>query len=465
MIRIYLDWNVFSYLKQFKETKEPYSSLHGLLTNHEEHILIPYTSAHLSDLITSYKKSEKGKQQTLLDLAYLKNITQEHCLLHDHTSGDTYPVKYLIQEYFQQLLENDDLYNNGIDGLFDGLGFGLNFLKAMPGMPAIAPITQSNSEVLKSIISSFACEGSVYDTLNSFFNLLSQYHTDPTFYRSLRNASLEEMNLSNDYTTTDNLIEELDKVLQSSAFQKDFKAFADQMMGISFKNKTPSRLDTFTTYYTLLDFLGYYRDKVFKNMLQDSFHAYYGAYCDFFVTDDINTYHKAKAIYNYFNIGTVVCRTHEFVHEFYKKSILDNDHEARITEILPQIINTGFVITTSIDNELNPVVIYETGPFVLSYFNRMQTTTYTGKGISVHLFKNSKNYSSFYFYKELEVLTNKIVKQFGADINLRYEFIRNVDGKELKERIWPGRVWQFDSTKIELAMKEHPFGITLSFYM
>lgn len=473
MIRAYLDWNVFSYLNNFRKTREPYISLDRILKTNQGNILIPYTSAHLSDLITSYKQSEKGRIKTVADLDYLAELTDHLCILYDAKEANTYPDKYDIKDYFQQLLESDELLGNGIENLFEGTGMEklfssmLDIFKLLPSgidsSNVYQPIT--TSPILKEAFQGFTKPSSFYDVLNESLKLNNKYNSEPAFYRSIRNASLDELQISNDYTQAENPINEIGKVLQSSAFKKDFVEFAEANLKNYFGDKAPSRFDIFTNYYITLDYLGYYRDKVFKNLLQDSFHAYYGAHCDFFVTDDDNTYHKAKVIYEHFNIETVVCKTQEFISEFYGKAILNNTEERRITEIIPQIVSSSFVLKSSIDADLNPVDIYKVGHYVLSYFNRLQLTRNTDKSLSVYLYKNAKNYSSFYFFKEIETITNKIVAQFGPDFNARAEYIKEIETQELIDNCWKGRYWQFEQTKIELSMKESPFGLTLSLHL
>ena len=106
MVRVYLDWNIFSYLRNFGESKEPYISLNHHITSNSV-ILIPYSSAHLTDLIPSFKSSEKGKIQTELDLNFLAKITDHNCILHDYKEQRTYCDRYDLNEYFEQLVESD----------------------------------------------------------------------------------------------------------------------------------------------------------------------------------------------------------------------------------------------------------------------------------------------------------------------------------------------------------------------
>src|SRR5688572_18615186 len=101
MIRVYLDWNIFSYLKRYKNSEEPYKSLNYHLSKNLGRILVPYSSAHLTDLIASYNKSEKGKEETELDLQYLRELSENKCILYDYKDQKTYPSVVDVKEYFE----------------------------------------------------------------------------------------------------------------------------------------------------------------------------------------------------------------------------------------------------------------------------------------------------------------------------------------------------------------------------
>ena len=347
------------------------------------------------------------------------------------------------------------------DGILSSV---LNHLKSLPLDTGSHNLQTpfSGSEILSQAFNGLVTSSSFYELVNETVQLTSKYNTEPAFYRNIRNASLEELNISKDYKQTQNPISEIDNVLQSSTFKKTFVAFVEENLKNYFKDKTPSRFEVFTNYYIALDLLGYYRDKVFKNLLQDSFHAFYGAHCDFFVTDDDNTYHKAKVIYEHFNIETTVCKSDEFVTQFYNKSILGNAESKPVTETIEEIIKHSIVLQTGMDKDFNPVEIYKPGQYIYSYFNRLQRTENVNKTISLSFYKNAKNSSSFYFFKEIETVTNKIVSHYGIDTNFLSFYTTETDTGELLDNKWKGRYWNLGYAAIELNMLEYPFGLTLS---
>jgi len=75
------------------------------------------------------------------------------------------------------------------------------------------------------------------------------------------------------------------------------------------KNSAYSKiLDTFYKF----DLKGYKTDGNFNNMFDDSLHTFYGAHCDFFVTNDERCNYKAKKTFERLGIATRVIKSSEY---------------------------------------------------------------------------------------------------------------------------------------------------------
>ena len=75
------------------------------------------------------------------------------------------------------------------------------------------------------------------------------------------------------------------------------------------KNSAYSKiLDTFYKF----DLKGYKTDGNFNNMFDDSLHTFYGAHCDFFVTNDERCNYKAKKTFERLGITTKVIKQKEY---------------------------------------------------------------------------------------------------------------------------------------------------------
>ena len=125
------------------------------------------------------------------------------------------------------------------------------------------------------------------------------------------------------------------------------------------------------------------------------------------------------------------CKSHEFNSRFYGKVILKDNIEKPLLETISDILKKTFVIIGNRDNEFNPVDIFKSDYFILNYFNRLQVTHNIDNTSSTHLYKNSKNYSSFYFYKEIESIVNRICDELGYDSDFKKQYNPEIENLEL----------------------------------
>jgi len=96
MIRIYLDWNVFSGLKNPRT--EDLRELKELIQENKNHSQFIYSDTHFEDLIKSYMPDNKYFNEDLNNLDYL---TEGHRISHD--GKNTKPYLHLPSDYFKSL--------------------------------------------------------------------------------------------------------------------------------------------------------------------------------------------------------------------------------------------------------------------------------------------------------------------------------------------------------------------------
>lgn len=464
MVRIYLDWNIISSLRNSSVNDDPYKVLERILINNSDKILILYSSAHLTDLIVSYNQSESGKQQTKLDLDYLEKLTNNHCLLYDYRSQRTYPDQVLIQNYFDDLLKSEDMHSGSFDNFLESfenietkeiLNSIVPILKDIPSGidPNSFDLLPKSFQVLKETYCFGSNQITMHDMIQSTFNLLSQFYGDHNMYKNLRNALLNEIKLSLDYSKCNNPIAEISKRLERSEIGKSYEIFAKDNLKTQFKDKEPSQFDVFTNHFILLDMFGYFKDNKMRNLIQDSFHAYYGAHCDFFVTDDNNTYHKAKTLYKYLNIGTIVCKSGEFINEYFNRVILN---DKSLIDSINQSLKSALIVDIKLDENMYPVRIYKLNYYILNFFNRIQLRYFNSQKYVIHLYKESQNYSSFFFILEFEKIVNKITLEFGIDESGKGLYCPDIENEEIYKKEWKGRLWRIDNQVFSLYMTPHP---------
>lgn len=64
------------------------------------------------------------------------------------------------------------------------------------------------------------------------------------------------------------------------------------------------------------DLQGYKSDERFLNMMDDALHSYYGAHCDFFITNDDKCFYKTAKTYERLGIQTKVLMAKDFVTKY-----------------------------------------------------------------------------------------------------------------------------------------------------
>ena len=86
MLKIYLDWNIISYLKN-----EKYNDLRAYITQINEFFIFPYSRAHIQDLYQSKSPTNTVKYEQ--DLNTLSEICQTHLLEYNDSIDAPYPYE------------------------------------------------------------------------------------------------------------------------------------------------------------------------------------------------------------------------------------------------------------------------------------------------------------------------------------------------------------------------------------
>jgi len=177
-------------------------------------------------------------------------------------------------------LESSAFQFNSIEDLFP-LGdypelkeLSKTFVEVLKSMPLVIDFSatsdyQGVNPLFSNLFSNTLTGGSFYDVFSDTINMINEYNNNHKAYRGIRNASLDELKLNYDYSKSEDPIEDISKHLQSSAFNKTFREFSEANLKNYHKDKEPSRFDIFTNDYILLDYLGFFKDQKFKNLIQD----------------------------------------------------------------------------------------------------------------------------------------------------------------------------------------------------
>ena len=288
MLKVYLDWNIITHLKD-KKNRE----LREAIMRYGKSFIFPYSEAHLHDL-RSGDESHPGYQ---IDQDFLNDICGTHLLEYDGKINSAYPYKCDTKEYN---LRKDTLlsfFHSGFsEETFTQLiaGSGVNY-PALMKVLSMVPIPQVN------ILDMSARD--LKDFVHIIFELGRRYAKDENLSTLIRKY-LEENTPESErnkikYAKAETVFQELDNICHGE------KSFVD----IINDNLPDKRDDTlFVAIYLALDAVGFRTDKkrTLINKYSDAQHAYYASKCDIFVTNDRKLKEKAQAIYNRFGIKTLI---------------------------------------------------------------------------------------------------------------------------------------------------------------
>lgn len=317
MIRIYLDWNVFSNLKN-----EEFDDFRHKLLSNKSKLLFPYSPAHFDDLMKSYSPENEMFKK---DLKTLDDIAVKHLLRWEKERTNCLfcvPSQYFldIKDNYNQPVEFD------INNLFDQLdGFGTGKLgKTLKSLfeNQVVPIdiNDENKEVLNQMFPNLKPDSNMLDFFKDIGFFSENFIGSRPFYKEFR-KTLNDKGLkveSNSGNWNENeVIENISAKLNSLGANLTFQEYVDT--AFKYRKQPVTRFEFFKTAYLMLDMIGYKPDKLkkptdtAKNIVLDSEHAFYGAHCDFFVAIDKNLRIKSKVLYSEFNIPTKVLSLEEFI--------------------------------------------------------------------------------------------------------------------------------------------------------
>ncbi len=425
MIRIYLDWSVISNLK----TPE-YSHILNFITSHKLYLQFPYSPAHFADLMKSYSETNTLFKD---DLAMLNGIASTHLMRWEE--NQTRPKFATPVEYFEAIkgeapIDFSELIN--MERLVEqmdefGVEFGIGkvggILKSLfQFQPLSIDKNQQNQEYFSKMFPNFSAMTTQWDLIKEMGPLMKNVLQNREFYKDLRGQVKNAFDISEraGNWSTEEVIDNIDKHLQKYGSQS---SFIEQInLGFKSRNKPASIFEFFTSAYFMLDMLGYKADKLPKktdtalNIQTDSEHAFYGAYCDYFISADKKLRKKAKVLYNEFNIPTEVLAPEEFISIIDVKihRINDLSVEKIINEAL-QYIDLKNTVEKVEASDLGPAVYGIKLPiYYLNFFNYVTWQYYEKEQILILSFRKVfKNYSRFIWYTESEYILSYIINLLG----------------------------------------------------
>ena len=326
MLKIYLDWNIISYLK-----KEEYLDLRNYIAEVKEFFVFPYSRAHIQDLYQS--KSTTNVVKFEQDLDTLTDICQTHLLEYNDSTDAPYPYECSPRQYIESESLTLQAYKSGFESIcfmeliksmmdvstFESIR---NYLFAIPlGHPIRNP---SNGSVIQNLwdIMTFS--------LDNLSLLLTDKRIEVEIYKSIckieGERNIQEMQNINSSDIFD--------YLNELCVSRTNKNLTDTILSTLEKINGINSYNYFLAEYTTLAFCGYSRDKKrnILNIMTDALHAYYAMRCDVLVTKDDGMRKKAQAEFIHFNSQTRIITIEELrtfleteLHNQYNLDYIQNE--------------------------------------------------------------------------------------------------------------------------------------------
>lgn len=457
MERIYFDKQIFSHL--FKQEKLVYKGFLAQLLENKNRFLFCYSNAHLLDL-----KNDKTdiKYQ---ELDFIEKLVDDNYLSYHPTDKRTscYLVKPL--EAFKDIEANSELISFAT--LFDELdlnseteeqkqriAFIIKFLSNQKIDFAFSQIQNLPEEFKKGLpidLNSIP----LIEWAEHLMGTLKLMEEDKNIYKGLRNVV--DKNINNGKYTVDYDSIDFNDDLKNSVLQKSFIEYVNNNLNPN-GNKEVSDYDFYTHAYVTLDLLGISKESPktikFRNLLNDGFHSYYGAFCDYIVSDDNGFLKKTQAMYKLLNIETKVFNINDFIKHF---NLLSNSSETNANtffSLLIKDIKNGLVVSREKSLQFNrTTTVIKPFHSYFGYFNRIDSMKEDDKDY-ILLRRKTNNYSCFSFYREYEGLVNNAFKLFGYDIDSKGEFVWDKEIQEIQTKKWEGRFWHLGAVTLHLEINK-----------
>lgn len=415
MIRIYCDKNIFSNIKEGKRNFN--SALKILMDELRGKVLFTYSDAHHVDL------SNSDKNYWHEDLELMEYYVGENYFVYNNAEKKTelllakptqtfHDYDYNVMKQVQQ--DPLSLFNS-ISDEDDEFGFvkiAKGFLDKILDMPVqtFSGNSSENTEHQNEMLRKYLPNGE-NSTMRDVFNIGIGMLSDPQQVIGMKK-------LMEEYISSDKYRFDIWKDDFNEKFKENFegKSFTD-LMETTF-NAVPNytEYDKFLIFFNSLDVHNITKDKRLRDTQSlssthtDANHAWYASYSDFLVTDDKGLQVKAYITYKYFGIKTEILSMKEFLNR--KTTFLHQEETdlAKTFKLLNHEQTTGLVLRSHINNFLFHQNIIKLSHHFFNYFNRLAVSDY-----DLILYCQRHKNANFVMYREVELLTNKLINFLGVD--------------------------------------------------
>jgi hypothetical protein len=325
---LYLDWNIFNKLEDLNNLTGQEADIYGKMKSSIDDWMfnVPYSNAHLNDLLRGYLKNPS---YTPAHLKFIEELTNNLCI-----------VQYWKQQYATMHFRD---VNEFFQTIIDEVGFlPESFSELMR-----STVSDADDDDTELMVFANAQRTLIELQLESFSKrpvpkeFMSIYKADPIFERIYPRTKVEKtflalcedgykfsMNINSDYSLYKGLKKYINAAVHKLKNHKDLMTIGDvgpngpgyltyeEIYDKSVPDFKPSanvEYDKIINLFTKLDMSGVNSDEKFQNMFDDSLHTFYAAHCDYFITIDKKCHAKATEVFKRLGISTQVMFPEEFV--------------------------------------------------------------------------------------------------------------------------------------------------------
>lgn len=450
MLKVYLDWNVMSGMKnnRFNDFKE-------IILNRSMFLLV-YSTSHISDILSSINGKELAENLPVIeDLEYISFLTDNLCLV--NTSDVVELSIRNPKELLENQLEEKTLYDDfSLDALFeqvqsdDALTNSLvtsikSVLKTLPIDEGLRKSYDNpeSAEIMRELFPGLEDDM----TMNGFFKSFGRMYqnlNEKDSYKSLREI-VQKIGVNSSYFNENK--NPFDVI--NEAYEKHGIKESDVTEHFVNSKNAPKWFNDISSEYLKLDMHGYKSDKVkvtekgkdtFKNTTDDSFHTAFSSMCEFYITNDDRNYKKSKAVYEKLGILTKVLKPNEFV-DYYNQYLNKHTIYEHFNSVLKKMRQTeGFRIQKYQDGGHFGLVHYS-NEYYFNFFNKLLVPTESRNNGLPFFILSKENPSETYIIskKEIAGVVKLFVGELGDDIydNSYFQDVEIVSSDDN----WSGRTW------------------------
>lgn len=404
MLRIYLDWNCITHLKE-PNNKQLFDDV---LSN-KDLFIFPFSPAHFEDLQRSRPTEDKQNESYYKDLDLLQSICENHLIMFDNDKKRVLPFAATPYEYIEKAKDTDTL-----DDIFKYNSFS-EYIKEEIGEPYNSIINDQIKKVpIEANIPIFSKEKITngIDLLDYGFQYMKKLQTQDDYNKEL-SAGIRAFDQASFKriagASSNNIHNEIDKMISKTCPQFNL----DKLINLSLQQyDQKSDMTEFISYYLSYDFIGFKQDRGhdLRNITTDAKHAYYGSYCDILVTNDKRMAEKAKAVYKDKKIRTKVITSNELLYFMHQEIY----HQFSIK---PFIMDLGCNIhfkSTYQSGDIHCRFSYFSSPF-LGFFNYGMVVYDIDKQLPYFIFQRKIIENDMVFFTEIDKLKLSIAKLIGFE--------------------------------------------------